>query len=80
MVLRSICCIYKPAQELQDMYIYIYIYVIYITQLRGVYGEYTTRAPRYQPSASPQADILGLGLYIRHIHREAMVYIIYSIA
>ena len=67
------------------IHIYIYIiicniYVIYIPWLRNVYGEYTTRAPRYQPEAKPRADIEGRGLYIRHIHREAMVYIIYSIA
>ena len=55
------------------------MYVIYIPCLLGVYGEYTTRAQRYQPSAPPRADISGLGLYIRHIHREDMVYIIYSI-
>ena len=61
------------------IYIYIYIYVIYIPWLRGVYGEYTTRAQRYQPEAEPRADIEGRGLYIRHIHREDMVYIIYSI-
>ena len=58
---------------------YIYIYVIYIPWLRGVYGEYTTRAQRYQPEAEPRADIEGRGLYICHIHREDMVYIIYSI-
>ena len=51
---------------------YIYIYIIYIPWLRGVYGEYTTQA-------EPRADIEGRELYIRHIHREDMVYIIYSI-
>ena len=38
------------------------------------------RAPRYQPEARPRADIEGQGFYIRHIHLEAIVYIIYSIA
>ena len=42
------------------LYIYIYIYVIYIPWLRGVYGEYTTRAPRYEPEAKPRADIGGV--------------------
>ena len=36
-------------------------------------------SPEYQPEAEPRADIEGRGLYIRHIHREDMVYIIYSI-
>ena len=52
---------------------------MYIPWLRGAYGEYTTRALKYQPSALPRADIFWRGLYIRHIHLEAMVYIIYSI-
>ena len=40
---------------------------IYIVWVLGLYGEYKTFAPRYQPSASPRADILGLRSYIRHI-------------
>ena len=38
-------------------------------------------APRYQPSASPRADIsvLGTYMYITDTHREAMVYILHII-
>ena len=50
--------------------------ILYVPCLLGVYGEYKTFAPRYQPSASPRADILGLRSYIRHIHLKAMVYIL----
>ena len=64
------------------IYIYIYIYVIYIPWLRGIYGEYKTRAPRYWPEAKPRANMEVRGSYIHHIYREAMVHIhvIYSIA
>ena len=47
---------------------------MYIPWLRGIYGEYKTRAPRYWPEAKVR------GSYIHHIYREAMVHIIYSIA
>ena len=60
-------------------FIMIYIYVIYIPWLRGVSGEYTTQAQRYQHEAEPRADIEGQGLYIRHIHQEDIVYTMYSI-
>ena len=76
MASRCIWRIYNPSPEI---YIYIYIYNISIPWLRGVYGECTTRAQRYQAEAEPRADIEGRGLYICHIHREDMVYIIYSI-
>ena len=56
------------------------IYVIYIPWLRGIYGEYKTRAPRYWPEAKPRANIEVRGSYIHHIYRETMVHIIYSIA
>ena len=48
--------------------------------LRVIYGAYTTRAPRYWPEAKPGVNIEVQGSYIRHIYREAMVHIIYSIA
>ena len=35
----------------------IILYLIYITWLRGVYQQYTTRIPRYRPEAKPRADI-----------------------
>ena len=36
------------------------IIILYIVWVLGLYGEYKTFAPRYQPSASPRADISGL--------------------
>ena len=56
-----------------------YMYM-YIPWLRGIYGEYKTRAPRYWPEAKPRANIEVQGPYIRHISQETMVHIIYSIA
>ena len=58
-----ICKIYCLTTGCHGHIVYI-IYVIYIPWLQGVYGEYTTLAPRYQPEAKPRADIEGRGLYI----------------
>ena len=53
--------------------------ILYIPCVLGVYGEYKTFVSRYQPSASPWANISGITSYIRHIHvhLEAMVYILH---
>ena len=51
--------------------------ILYIVWVLGLYGEYKTFARRYQPSASPQADISGLRSYIRHIHLEPILYILH---
>ena len=53
------------------------VHVIYIPWLRGVYCKYTTRAQRYQLEAEARTDIERRVLYIHHIHREDIVYIIY---
>ena len=51
--------------------------ILYVPCLLGVYQQYETLAPRYLPSASPRADISGLGSHIADTHLEAMVYIYY---
>ena len=51
--------------------------ILYIVWVLGLYGEYKTFAPRYQPSASPRADISGLRSYIRHIDLEPILYILH---
>ena len=51
--------------------------ILYIVWVRGLYGEYKTFAPRYQPSASPRADISGLRSYIHHIDLDPILYILH---
>ena len=51
--------------------------ILYIVWVLGLYGKYKTFPPRYQPSASPRADISGLRSYIRHIDLEPILYILH---
>ena len=48
-----------------------------IVWVLGLYGEYKTFAPRYQPLASPRVDISGLRSYICHIDLEPILYILH---
>ena len=54
-----------------------FLNILYVACLLGLYGKYKTFTPWYQPSVSLQADISGFRSYIRHIHLEAMVYILH---
>ena len=57
------------------------LYVIYIVWVQGLYGQYKTWAPRYQPEAKPRADIAGRRsyMYIGHIDQEPILHIIYCL-